>query len=90
MLVERECWCCEGCGVGLGDVVVVDGDWVVTVLLFGMNSRVLGLGTRKGKLGFAGFSCFRGVLHCSKERGGIVVFGSLLFTELALATLTYI
>ena len=21
----RDCWCCEGCGVGLGDVVVVDG-----------------------------------------------------------------
>jgi hypothetical protein len=44
-----------------------------------MNSRVLGLSTRKGNLGSAGFSCFRGVLYCGKERGGVVVFGSLLF-----------
>ena len=49
------------------------GGWVVTVLLFVMNSRVLGLGTRRGNLGSAGFSCFRGVLYCGKERGGVVV-----------------
>ena len=47
------------------------GGWVVTVLLFVMNSRVLGLGTRRGDLGSAGFSCFRGVLHYGKERGGL-------------------
>ena len=87
--MERDCWCCEGYGVGLGGVVVVDGGWVVTILLFVMHSRVLGLSTRRGKLGSAGFSCFRGVLHYGKERGGVVVFGSLLFTEPALATLTY-
>ena len=64
-------------GAGGGGIVgvarVVDGGWVVTVLLFVMHSRVLGLSTRRGNLGSAGFSCFRGVLYCGKERGVVVL-----------------